>query len=365
MFRVALLACVGLGACGRVGFEPDGGDERIGPAQWADDRYAFRKAIELAAPALPPLVEFPALVVIDDPDLTRARPDGRDLAFVFEGRAIPHEVEAFDAPRGSLVAWVRVPMLSTGARLEIYFGSQELLAPVDASAVWQDQVAAVWHLHQSPSGPPPQMIDSTTALGGIAAPGITSRAGVAAAAIEILGTNQTVEIGDIARLDFGTSSFSYSTWVFVDAPRGLYDAPLFKGGANFDVPGYDFQLGSTAWSANLADGGKSIGVDVGPAAMFMSRWVHLVAVIDRATDELRGYVDGVLRGTVSIAGLGSLDSTYPLRLGNTLTSAQYRGGIDEVRIYARALSEAWIATEHANYSDPTAFVRVGAIEQRE
>jgi len=354
MVRVALACVILLGACGRVGFEPDGGsrDDASG-VTWADDRYAYRKDIAVTAPSLPPLTEFPMLVeLVDDPDLRLARPDGRDLAFVVDGSVVPHEVEAFDMQQGSLVAWVRVPTLTSETRLEIYFGNPALGAPVDASAVWQSRVAAVWHLHQSPSDPPPQMVDSTTGLGGIAAAGITSRAGVAAA-------------GDIARLDFGSSSFTYSTWVFVDAPRGLYDAPLFKGGANFDVPGYDFQLGNTAWSANLADGAQSVGIDLGPATVFMSRWVHLVAVVDRATGELRGYVDGVLRATASIVGLGSLDTTYPLRFGNTLTDAQYRGGIDEVRIYPGALSEAWITTEHANYRDPTAFLRVGALEQRE
>ncbi|MGQ3685877.1 MAG: LamG domain-containing protein, partial [Candidatus Loosdrechtia sp.] len=71
----------------------------------------------------------------------------------------------------------------------------------------------------------------------------------------------------------------------------------------------------------------------------LNAWHHLVGVYNGST--LKLYVNGT--EVNSIAASGSLDtSTYPLRIGTRAVdpvNRYFKGSIDEVRVYNRALSE--------------------------
>jgi len=75
-----------------------------------------------------------------------------------------------------------------------------------------------------------------------------------------------------------------------------------------------------------------------------TRWMNVTATRDGETDEVRVYVDGVLRGEVSDTSAGSVNAVSPMPLGigainNSATGMKefFTGAIDEVRFYNRAL----------------------------
>ena len=80
------------------------------------------------------------------------------------------------------------------------------------------------------------------------------------------------------------------------------------------------------------------------------RWVHVALVYDRfLIDRMRLYLDGklVARAAPWGSGLGYAD-LRTMRIGTwSERNGAYRGMIDEVKVYARALSDEEIATEAA------------------
>ena len=82
---------------------------------------------------------------------------------------------------------------------------------------------------------------------------------------------------------------------------------------------------------------------IGPSDVPINVWTHLAATYDGSV--LRLYVNGVQ--VSSISGAGPIINTLgALRLGfNSLDSSTYRGLMDDVRIYNRALSAQEIASD--------------------
>ena len=168
--------------------------------------------------------------------------------------------------------------------------------------------------------------------------GTTTAPGRVGQALSFDGTDDYVSIGDPANgsLDFGTGSFSYGMWVHVTQNVGSWDMPWFKGGSDAPAAGYDFELGNSAWVANIADETvlKSKNFSSTP---ILNRWVHLMAVVDRTANQLCTYVDGAVTGACTdITGFGSVSNATAAVIGSS--SDWFRGTIDDVRVYNRALS---------------------------
>jgi len=72
-------------------------------------------------------------------------------------------------------------------------------------------------------------------------------------------------------------------------------------------------------------------------------WYHIAWTWDRAAQQTRLYVDGVLRTTATLTNTGWVDPHPTLRIGSFHSANHAANGIwDEVRVYDRALTEAEI-----------------------
>ncbi len=83
----------------------------------------------------------------------------------------------------------------------------------------------------------------------------------------------------------------------------------------------------------LRDGAVPVNLFV-DASLTRQRFYHLAGVIDRNAGQARLYLDGELRDTASIAGLGALTNQAAIRLGREaadLPADELQGIIDEVR----------------------------------
>lgn len=324
--------------------------------------YAHRKRVTITANATIALADFPVSVLeTADSDLAaRARPDGRDIVFTASDAltVVGSELVAFDPQSGALDAWVRTTLPATAPTVVfMYYGGPVAVAP----PAWSGAFAGVWHMGGVAATAPDSTSHGNAATQGTVAAQPAIVGGLVGTARSYDGAADALAIPSPSdgSLDFDTKPFSFSVWVFVTSSVGAYDIPLHKGGGSLTEVGYDMELGTGAWTANLSDGIATKQVQFGPDDTFLNRWVQLVAVVDRAGGHFRGYADGVLVAMTDLSS-GSLTSTHPLELGSP--TDLFHGILDEVRVYTVAVSASWIAAEHANLANRNQFLSIGPQE---
>jgi hypothetical protein len=152
--------------------------------------------------------------------------------------------------------------------------------------------------------------------------------------------NDSVVVPDANSLDL-TSGMTLEAWVNPSA-NGGWRTVLFK-----EQPA-DLVYGLYAFrNTGVADGQVFIGgaervVDAA-APTPMNAWTHLAVTYDGAT--LRLYSNGTQVAQVAQTG-SILTSTGVLRIGgNAIWNEWFKGLIDEVRVYNRALSAAEVQAD--------------------
>ena len=160
------------------------------------------------------------------------------------------------------------------------------------------------------------------------------------AALVFDGSNDWVAIADSASLDL-TSGLTLEAWVFPTAITG-WRTVILK-----EQPGQQVYALYASSSTNTPAGQvfvSAAGQRVhGPSAIPVNAWTHLATTYDGAVQRL--YVNGVQVATRSQSGAVRV-SDSPLRIGgNSIWGEFFQGRIDEVRIYARALTPSEIQTD--------------------
>jgi hypothetical protein len=171
-------------------------------------------------------------------------------------------------------------------------------------------------------------------------------AGKFGGALSFGGTSAWVTVNDAASLDL-TTGMTIEAWVrpsvltgwrsvvTKEAPDGLAYA-LYSGNSALRPAGY----------VHIAN---DIGVS-GTTSMVANVWTHLAVTYDGTT--LRLFVNGVLRNTQSAPG-AAITTAGALRIGgNSVWGEYFKGLIDEVRIYNRALTVTEIQADMARAIPP-------------
>jgi hypothetical protein len=164
-------------------------------------------------------------------------------------------------------------------------------------------------------------------------------------------TGRAVALHGIGYFDFDTSfrferdrPFSYGGWINVQGDGGLItkldDANAFRG---FDVIVYEGRLLVHLVHRWPDDAIRVIAND----KLTADAWRHVFVTYDGSSKAagLRIYVDGRLQPQTAAADTlaNSIQNDQPLRIGSRSTSAVFRGAIDDVRIYDRALTADEVA----------------------
>jgi hypothetical protein len=166
-------------------------------------------------------------------------------------------------------------------------------------------------------------------------------AGHAAGALSFNGTNALVSVPDSSSLDL-TVGMTLEAWVNTSALGTTWRTVVLKE-----------QPGNMAYAlyANAETARPAVHVVVpageailkGTAGLTLNTWAHLTATYDGAT--LRLYVNGTQVASSAVSG-AMATTTGSLRIGgNTVWSEWFKGTIDDVRIYNRALSTSEIQTD--------------------
>jgi hypothetical protein len=362
----------------------------LGAPSAARAALAYRKPITVPAASVrggADLASFPLLVSLAaDPSLRSTtyggrvyRADGGDIQFrAADGTTVlDHEIEDYDPVTGTLVAWVRVPVLSASAATTVYVYYGDVGQPCglqNPAGVWSAaSYSAVYHQKSTvDSGP---LAQDAVDYGTTSAAGQIGRARAFAPA--------TLSYEETASTELKTAtSFTLSAWIRtndVGNLRHIFWQGVGQGNGwgqpgseatnqemNLsigDVPGatgeISFFLGSTdrAFDPNVI----SFGVPFTDTGVW-----HHVTVVVQALDTAPSaqlFLDGVpvAAGTGAVGSTSRANWDTPLRIGRPGPAQRiFDGAIDEVRVATVARTAGWIATEQANQSAPLAFYSVGA-----
>jgi hypothetical protein len=379
--------------------------------------YAYRRLITVQAGQVTgTLTNFPMLISVTNANLATVANGGHIASYnagtndpqdlVFEalddatcGGAVgsspcilSHEIEYYVPTTGQLVAWVRVPSITNGTVIYMYYGNGCSVSTQNANGVWDANYRGVWHLSQNPTGAAPQMRDSTTnAYNGTAVGSFVAgdqQAAVINGGLNFNGTNDEIQIfpNPPPAAALGATSVTVSAWIRV---RGFSES-TFSPNANTTV-------GAVVFCTRDADGDHSPTLAVSPVAggsgnannglvfiddsaniamgakgastIATNTWYYAVGTFSyTGTAPFAGnwyvYLNGTQYGpnNFNLAGPATGNFTGATwRLGNNAQWPGYSNVIlDEVRVSNIARSAGWIATEYRNQNAPATFYTVGA-----
>jgi hypothetical protein len=333
--------------------------EKTAEATWWNDQWSYRKALTINSDQVAgDLVDFPMLVSLTDTDLgAHAQEDGDDFIFVDrEGNKLKHEIESYASSTGVLVAWVKIPSLSSTDDTDIfmYYGNAGVADQSEAESVWDENYIGVWHFNDSgdsTSYNKSWAVDNGVATsiskinGGYNFPFAYDYVEQADSSIYRFNGDITVSFwmqGNNFNNSSTTIIFNLANWNekagFVFADNGQYTDEFFfrvMGGGNY----YD----ATTSRATVNDG----------------VWHYIVG--RRSGTDTNLYVDGNLESTVSSTEF-DICTTTQLRAGWSGDTTPADFNMDDTRISNSARSDAWIQTEYNNQNNPSAFFAEGAEE---
>lgn len=293
------------------------------------------------------LVDFPILINLDsDSSLASyARSDAYDISFISsnDSTQLKHEIESYTSATGALVAWVKVPTLSTSADTVIYmyYGNATADDQSDKTNVWDEDFAGVWHKN-----------DLTTST--IADSTMNGNTGTKVSAnnpLQIAGKigNAQVYDGNDYITITNTTIQTASLWVNLNS---VTSNQYFLGGGNTQGVRYN---------------GTSFLVYNGSAGYVALNWTKednwkYITVTKVNSNDYNFYVDGNLLGVVT-AGTNGADIGITL-FGKRSNGSYYTGPIDEVRISNSIRLNDWVATEYKNQNSPSTFYILGSVEEK-
>ena len=345
---------------------------------WYNPSWSYRKKITIDHTKVAGnLTDFPVLINLSsDADLASyARDEGYDILFTSANGTskLDYERESFDWNTGKLIAWVRVPILSstTDTVLYMYFGNPGAADQQNGPGVWDGNYAAVYHMSQSPAG---TIYDSTsnhlnlTSYGGMGGSNLVS--GRIGNAITFDGTNDRLT----SSLTFTTTSFTFEAWVSNNNTGYWGDRSGSKVECILDIYNLSdpdkFYRVVSACPQYIVDYGM-IGLSgKSTETIIMDRqsgtaWHHIVANYSEGNPGPRGYLNGAITTYTPTASWPSV--TAQVAIGAWAKRLPdwndfWWGRIDEVRISKISRTSSWISTEYQNENSPSTFYTVGARE---
>ena len=334
---------------------PDTGSDNAVRTDWSNKKTLTINGSQISGS----LSDFPVLVSFTDPDLRFTsnggkvgKSDGSDILFVDSNdQKLSHEIEKYDPATGELVAWVKLPTLSSSVdtAITLYFGNPSSSLEEDRANVWDSNFKAVFHLNSNANDATSNSNDGTIA----GSPG--SVAGQIGDAYSFDGSTNYITSGTNG-FSSGSQSATLEAWVDVDGQGSYHNGTfLFGYGSRsyMKQASVEAKWNSKLWSLMYGDS-RNFSAD-------FSKWSHLSYVIS-PRNSYTLYVDG---DQVSSGNINNYGDPWAVDLSSGfgiagLGSASSKAKIDEVRVSNVARSAEWIKTAYNNQSSPTSFVNIGA-----
>ncbi len=258
-------------------------------------------------------------------------------------------IEAYSATAGTIVGWVLIPSLTTGAAVAptVCVGNAAVTTYQGGAqgAEFDTNALAVYHMNET-SG---QHNDWTANAFNSTA---VSAAIEGSATGKIDGADSYTAAGNRTTLPFaslalGTSAYTMSGWANSSNWAAAVTLMRISGAFNEQV------LVVNGGGVVRADSNN--GITVGTTVLTNSTWYYIACVYagGGTSGAMKVYVNGVLDGTGAGAGQSNGAPTAASTGGDPF-NAVMSGPFDESRLATIARSADWLLTEYANQNAPPA-----------
>jgi len=324
------------------------------------------------------LEDFPILVHATT-GINADQNDGSDILFVAddEETQLSHEIERYNALTGELIAWVKIPFLSSteNTTIYLYYGNKNCENQQDIEGTWHSSYHMVHHLHNDGTE---EITDATsynsdvTTIGGDP----MYRQGKVGDGMQFDGVNEYLEIPDTGNsLDFlVANSYTWSAWVQgnkLGEEMGFLSKDSASVGKQYG--GFNLLLLGPMTSdldtlIASPDGTGSFKYStVVETNINTKTWSYITIAYD-GSDNWLVYKDGEYVDTVNFPVeddtmcsyyIGAaVDPTQPVQTPD----AFLQGMMDEVRLAFRQQTPEWISASFATMGTPNAFLHIGPEE---
>jgi len=326
---------------------------------WYDPAWQYRKPLVIGHTYVgADLTDFPLLVEVKLD--SGAQPDGDDVLFTdVAGARLAHEIEHYDAASGDLVAWVRIPGLSstTDTVVYLYYGNPTATNQQNPASVWDSHYVMVQHLEEISGDHNDSTLYANHGIPSVSTQG--SAIGRIDGADAFDGVDDYVDCGSDSSLDI-TGSMTVEAWAFSSggAARHRIVAKDRTG-----VPGKFLLWNVDGYLAfQVADDGQTWHRAQGPPITH-GEWMHVVGVFDAVTQQVRLYKNGVSVAVVNGPPSTQSNPFTTLTIGASEDDKHnWSGIIDEVRISNVARSAEWISATYENVNRRGSFYVAGSEE---
>jgi uncharacterized delta-60 repeat protein len=343
---------------------------------WSNCNYAYRKKITIDHTKVSAnQTDFPVLInLASDADLaSKARDDGYDIAFAASDGTtkLSHEIEAFNGTNGALIAWVKVPNLSSTVDTELYmyYGYPAASNSENAADVWAGY-EGVWHLKEA-SGSGAYIKDSTAN----AHDGTVAQTSFYASGV-IDGSRQFTETtGEYIRTNNGTvifngnTQFLFSFWIYPDYAtdadwQASSDERVFYKVTSVGTARLYRNAGDPAGQGEFQADIRFVtaGIQYVYVTINRQQWSHIAYAYTNSDGRLRTYLNGQQVGVLNIGNDRLVSDSSTFALGDTAADWTFNGYLDEFHAMHGVTPGSWIRTEYNNQSSPSTFYGLGAEE---
>lgn len=315
-----------------------------------------------------PLLNFPMLISVTDPDLRSTANGGRvessngfDIIFTLGDCAttLSHDLESYNPATGELVIWVQVPVLENAINTSIFmfYGNSAVATSTSTTNIWTDSgYDGVWHLHNN-------FLDASGSGNNGVNNGSTnaSPAHNSADGQNFVDPNHWIELPSHPNRN---GSFSYSGWVrtsnnAIAGQRIICDDQTNGNGCHAISIG-DPGAGRLRFYIR---GMGPVSLDSPGGSIINNTWHYVAATFNGATNLKSLYIDGALVNSATVGGtlnpaVGNASIGGEVAAGES--GNRLNGDLDEIRANNTLLSANWIATEYNNQNSPNTFYSVSA-----
>jgi hypothetical protein len=331
------------------------------------------------------LTDFPLLINLDnDDDLKTVANGGRvqhsqgyDIVFRTSGCGnLDHEIEKYDSSTGDLVAWVRIPTLSsnTDTAIYLYYGANVICSTENKTAVWNSTYRAVYHLNDDFEDSTSNNRDGTNYGATFAAGQIGNGA--------LFDPSDGWDRIELGNWSVGGDDLTIQAWAWPqdfnqDDPRIVSKGSSTAAGTQDHVWQFGLQDGDNGENrmrirvkTGTVDTAGTVQLNGSSPNGYLPNaqaWYFLAATYeeDNSGDEARLFRDdGLNAGTLGNTSTENLrENSWPVWIGaspygSSNTVKTWDGILDEVRILSNDLSQNWLEAEYRNQRNPGNFYTV-------
>jgi hypothetical protein len=281
-----------------------------------------------------------------------ANSNGYDIGFYTDSSGstkLKWEIDSYNPLTGRLIAWVKIPTLSSTSDTSFYlfYGDPSITTDQsDPVNTWDSNFKVVYHFGD---GTTLSTIDSTGGNDGTLYHSPTATTGkIGGAAHFVASSTQVIAIGNRSELPV-TTPWTIEAWAKPSADANY--AVVAWGNTSNNGPVITM-TGSNQWKTGFF-GGANVTV----SGVDTTAFHHIVGTFDGSN--LRLYKDGSLAGGPTAASPAAAN-TISAGIGAAFGTRFFDGNIDEVRISTTARSAGWIAAEYNNQNAPGTFITMGS-----